>query len=60
MDVNEHERLSNFTLKTQILIKEQHFFVLFFIKYKFWFKLSFFPLNNNNNNLQCLFLEDVQ
>ena len=23
MDVNEHERLSNFTLKTQIKVKEQ-------------------------------------
>jgi hypothetical protein len=24
MDVNEHERLSNITLKTQIKVKEQH------------------------------------
>ena len=26
MDVNENERLSNFTLKTQINVKEQHFY----------------------------------
>jgi hypothetical protein len=43
MDVNEHERLSNFTLRHKIKVKEQHF-------YCFYAYHSHSRVFNNENN----------
>ena len=38
MDVNEHGRLSNFTLWSQIKVKEQHFYCCFTFNHSSVFK----------------------
>lgn len=43
MNINEHERLFNFTLKTKIEVKEQCFLLLFCMLQSHWCVEFYFP-----------------